>query len=190
MDEASLFLVNSPPYNFSLDPISYHPLNDFASISFLTDRLHQYSYCSIISYQNKHTKIPNKHALPQPSLNSTYMLPAISFNFSALLHGKTYFKSCLKGNKLLPPHFLTLCPHSNRVLLLTTPLWFLPNSYFQHWPLLGILCLHIRTTTFRPPLHGYQSDISNLTWLKQNPISCQAVLLFVFPKVVDGISTT
>lgn len=88
MDEASLFLINSPPYNFSPDPISSHPLKDFASISLLTEYLHKYSYCSIISYQNKHTKTPNKHALAQPSLNSTYMLPAISFNFSALLHGK------------------------------------------------------------------------------------------------------
>lgn len=104
---------------------------------------------------------------PTP-LNSTYSY--CSFNFSTLFHGKTYFKSCLKGNELLLP------PSSYYVLILiglfflTTPLW--------------LLQIHISSTglylefytyiynTFRPSLHGSQSDISHLAKTEHRLSSC------------------
>ena len=70
-----LFLSKSnPPVLLQISFFS-HPLKDFASILFLIDCLHPHPYCSIISYQNKHTKQTNT---PPPTLNPTYIPPAIS----------------------------------------------------------------------------------------------------------------
>lgn len=96
--QISVFVfIKSQPSIFIPDLISSHPLKDFAIILPLRDCLHQHSYYSTISYQNKHTK--SQTNTPSPILlipHISLLLYSISlFSFMGKLTLRVIYSHCL-----------------------------------------------------------------------------------------------